>query len=132
MTTVELTQIPQENPLDTIEVIEPAVTITETAQKQALRVIAKKGAAFLRLGVKGGGCSGLSYVMKPDSATSDRDRTWSLPSGLRVVIDHKSLEFLKGMTVDYDLKNLLEGGFRFDNPNSVKSCGCGTSFTPKS
>ena len=76
MTTVELTQIPQENPLDTIEVIEPAVTITETAQKQALRVIAKKEAAFLRLGVKGGGCSGLSYVMKPDSVIEPGISVW--------------------------------------------------------
>lgn len=113
------------------QIIEPVVAFTESAQKQALRVLAKKGGAFLRLGVRGGGCSGLSYVMKPDSEVADRDRTWELPSGLRIVIDQKSIQFLTGTTVDYDLKNLLEGGFKFENPNSVKSCGCGTSFTPK-
>jgi iron-sulfur cluster assembly protein len=112
-------------------VIEPVVAITEIAQKQALKVLAKRAAPFLRLGVKGGGCSGLSYVMKPDSAVDARDRTWVLPSGLRVVVDRKSISFLAGTTVDYDIKNLLEGGFRFDNPNAVKSCGCGTSFTPR-
>jgi len=113
------------------QVIEPVVELTQSAQTQALRVLARKGGDFLRLGVRGGGCSGLSYVMKPDTEFSERDRTWVLESGLRVVIDQKSIRFLEGMTVDYDLKNLLEGGFKFNNPNSSKSCGCGTSFTPR-
>ena len=113
------------------QVIEPVVGLTENAQTQAMRVLARKGGEFLRLGVRGGGCSGLSYVMRPDSEFTEKDLTWTLPSGLRVVIDRKSIRFLEGMTVDYDLKNLLEGGFKFNNPNSSKSCGCGTSFTPK-
>ncbi|HVV98895.1 MAG TPA: iron-sulfur cluster assembly accessory protein [Planctomycetaceae bacterium] len=111
--------------------IAPVVTLTEIAQKHALRAIQKKGGRFLRLGVRGGGCSGLSYVMRPDTEISDRDRAWMLPSGLQVVVDQKRIKFLEGTTIDYDLKNLLDGGFRFDNPNSVKSCGCGTSFTPR-
>jgi len=115
----------------TEQVIEPVIELTANAQTQALRVLARKGGDFLRLGVKGGGCSGLSYVMRPDSEVSERDRTWTLPSGLRVVVDQKSITFLAGMTVDYDLRNLLEGGFKFNNPNSSKSCGCGTSFTPR-
>ena len=113
------------------QVIEPVIAITERAQTHALRILTKKGGRFLRLGVRGGGCSGLSYVMRPDSEFTGRDRTWTLPSGLRVVVDQKSILFLEGTTIDYDLKNLLDGGFKFDNPNSVKSCGCGTSFTPR-
>jgi iron-sulfur cluster assembly protein len=50
--------------------------------------------------------------------------------GIRVVVDSKSLTFLNGMTIDYDIKNLLEGGWVYKNPNAARSCGCGTSFTP--
>jgi iron-sulfur cluster assembly protein len=115
------------------QIIEPVVAITESAQKQIGRVLAKKGlpGGFLRIGVRGGGCSGLSYVMKPDNEFDEFDRTWLLENGTRIVVDHKSIQFLTGSTIDYDLKNLLEGGFKFINPNSFKSCGCGTSFTPK-
>jgi iron-sulfur cluster assembly protein len=113
--------------------IAPVVTFTDGAQKQMQRVLDRKGLpdAFIRIGVKGGGCSGLSYVFKPDSEIDDTDRTWELASGIRIVVDQRSIKFIEGTTVDYDTRNLLEGGFKFDNPNAVKSCGCGTSFTPK-
>ena len=113
--------------------IEPMITLTERAVSQFRRVLTKKAipGAFIRLGVKGGGCSGLSYVMKPDTEADDFDRTWLASEDVRVVIDKKSITYLTGTTIDYSVKNLLEGGFTFDNPNSVKSCGCGTSFTPK-
>jgi iron-sulfur cluster assembly protein len=110
------------------------VALTDSARAQIRRVLAKKGdpAAFLRLGVRGGGCSGLSYVMKPDTDFDpDFDRTWEEKGGPRIVVDHKSITFLRGATLDYSMKNLLDGGFKFDNPNATKSCGCGTSFTPK-
>jgi iron-sulfur cluster assembly protein len=96
-------------------------------------VLEKNGqpGVFLRIGVKGGGCSGYSYVMKPDIEFDEMDRTWELGDGLRIVIDRKSMRFLAGATLDYSIKNLLEGGFKFDNPNAVKSCGCGSSFTLK-
>ena len=115
------------------QVIPPAVILTEGARAQVRRVMAKKGmpGAFLRLGVRGGGCSGLSYVMKPDTEFDEFDLTWEEPGGLRIVLDRKSLTFLKDTTLDYSTKNLLEGGFKFINPNAVKSCGCGTSFTPR-
>jgi len=86
--------------------------------------------AFLRIGVRGGGCSGLSYQMEPDTEFDDRDLTWVTTDGIRVVVDQKSLGFLNGMTIDYDIKNLLEGGWVYKNPNAARSCGCGTSFTP--
>jgi iron-sulfur cluster assembly protein len=116
-----------------IETISPAVILTESARRQIRRVLEKKNdpSFFLRLGVRGGGCSGLSYVLKPDSEADEFDLTWEEAEGLRVVVDRKSLPFLEGTTLDYSTKNLLEGGFKFSNPNAVKSCGCGTSFTPR-
>jgi iron-sulfur cluster assembly protein len=120
--------------IDPSQVVEPVVAVTESAQKQIRRVLAKNGSpgVFLRIGVKGGGCSGFSYVMKPDTEFDEIDRTWEIADDLRVVIDRKSIKFLSGATLDYSIKNLLEGGFIFDNPNAVKSCGCGSSFTVKS
>lgn len=115
------------------QVIEAVVEFTENAQKQIRRVLAKKQqalpGAFLRIGVKGGGCSGMSYFMEPDTEFDELDRTW-VTDGIRVVIDAKSMKFLAGATIDYSLKNLLEGGWVFNNPNAARSCGCGTSFTP--
>jgi len=113
------------------QVIDPVVTFTDTAVKQMQRALERKGGSFIRIGVKGGGCSGLSYVFKPDSEFDELDRTWVLDVGLRIVTDARSTKFIDGMTVDYDVKNLMEGGYKFDNPNATKSCGCGTSFTPK-
>jgi len=113
--------------------IEAVVELTENARKQISRVLAKKQqalpGAFLRIGVKGGGCSGMSYFMEPDTEFDELDRTWVV-DGIRVVIDAKSMKFLAGTTIDYSLKNLLEGGWVYDNPNASRSCGCGTSFTP--
>jgi iron-sulfur cluster assembly protein len=117
----------------TLETISPAVTLTEAARKQVHRILQKKNLpdAFLRVGVRGGGCSGLSYMMQPDTETDEFDLTWLEPDGLRVVVDPKSVQFLQGTVLDYSTKNLLEGGFKFQNPNAAKSCGCGTSFTPR-
>ena len=113
------------------QIIDPVVTFTETAVKQMQRALERKGGAFIRLGVRGGGCSGLSYIFKPDVEFDETDQTWVLDNGLRIVTDARSTKFISGMTIDYDVKNLMEGGFKFDNPNATKSCGCGTSFTPK-
>lgn len=125
-----------EPPTLTIEprqIVKPIVTITDRAVAQVKRVLAKNSDsnAFLRLGVRGGGCSGLSYVMKPDTEFDEFDLTWELDGGPRVVVDRKSMLYLSGTTLDYDIKNLMEGGFTFSNPNAAKGCGCGTSFTPK-
>ncbi|MEQ1947629.1 MAG: iron-sulfur cluster assembly accessory protein [Bryobacteraceae bacterium] len=85
----------------------------------------------LRLGVLGGGCSGLSYQFKfdPKPRTTDQVLMFSTTSGdeVQVYIDPKSLVFLDGMTLDWK-DSLIHSGFVFDNPHAKKSCGCGTSF----
>ena len=85
---------------------------------------------YLRLGVRGGGCSGLSYVLQFDSDVDPRYDRFAEIEGVPVVVDRKSMLFLAGTTLDYtgDLHMLGEGGFSFRNPNAKRSCGCGTSF----
>jgi iron-sulfur cluster assembly protein len=111
----------------------PVVTITPAAIAQVKFLIQKRGDANmkLRLGVKGGGCSGLSYVMTLDERSTERDLVYEI-EGMTVLVDKKSARFLEGVTLDYSLANLLEGGWKWINPNAVRSCGCGTSFTPQS
>lgn len=119
--------------LETLPTTEPVVTLTERAIRQALRQQERMGkpGAFLRLGVRGGGCSGLSYVLDWETEPDPEfDRVYS-QGEVRVVIDIKSARLLQGTTLDYDIRNLMEGGFVFHNPNAVRSCGCGTSFTLK-
>lgn len=82
---------------------------------------------YLRLGVKGGGCSGFSYVLEFDQDVDAKyDRCFDF-DGVKVVVDRKSLLFLAGATLDYT-GELLGQGFEFKNPNANRMCGCGTSF----
>jgi len=81
----------------------------------------------LRVGVQGGGCSGLSYNIRFDSQPRERDRIFQY-GDVRVFVDPKSFIYLHGMTLDYE-ETLMHQGFVFKNPNAQKSCGCGTSFT---
>jgi iron-sulfur cluster assembly protein len=113
--------------------VEAVVRLTPGAIKQVKRQQEKTGKQgwYLRLGVRGGGCSGLSYVIDMEQEPDpDFDITYEV-EGLPVVIDRKSALYLKNSVLDYNIKNLMEGGFVFDNPQSVRSCGCGTSFTAK-
>jgi iron-sulfur cluster assembly protein len=107
------------------------INVTERAIAQVKRLVAKDGreGVFLRLGVKGGGCSGLEYVMKLDTVRKgiDLEREFD---GVKVVCDAKSAVYLRDSTFDYT-GNLIGGGFQFENPNAQRSCGCGTSFMPK-
>jgi iron-sulfur cluster assembly accessory protein len=107
------------------------VAITPRAVDQLRRLLAKDGRpeAFLRLGVKGGGCSGFEYVSRIDTARKAIDIADEI-DGVPVAVDAKSAVFLQGATFDYT-PNLIGGGFKFENPNAARSCGCGTSFTPK-
>ena len=107
------------------------VEITPRAMAQVKRLVAKDGRpdVFLRLGVKGGGCSGLEYVMKLDTERKPIDLE-TLIDGITIVCDGKSAKLLTGSTFDYT-GNLVGGGFKFENPNAARSCGCGTSFTPR-
>ena len=108
------------------------VLLTPAAVAQVKRMRAKKGddALKLRVGVKGGGCSGLSYVLALEDAPRATDTVYDV-DGVTVLVDPKSAQFIQGMTLDYSTANLLEGGWKYLNPNVQKSCGCGTSFTPK-
>jgi iron-sulfur cluster assembly protein len=81
----------------------------------------------LRLGVLGGGCSGLSYQFKFDPKPRPTDRVLNFDD-VEVYIDPKSMVFLDGMTLDWK-DSLIQSGFVFDNPHAKKSCGCGTSFS---
>ncbi len=81
----------------------------------------------LRLGVQGGGYSGLSYNLRFDTHPRERDRIFNF-DGVRVFVDPKSYVYLHGMTLDWE-ETLLHLGFAFKNPNAQKSCGCGTSFS---
>jgi iron-sulfur cluster assembly protein len=82
---------------------------------------------FLRVGVKGGGCSGMSYLLEFDSEMGPHDKEFEV-DGLKVVCDKKSYLYLNGTTLDY-VQQGLQGGFTFVNPNAKSSCGCGTSFS---
>lgn len=109
------------------------ISLTPAAVQKVKEDLQKLGGSedlYLRLGVKGGGCSGFSYHLDFDSDIDPKfDRTFEM-DGVKVVVDRKSLLFLAGITLDYtgDLHILGEGGFVFINPNAAKTCGCGTSF----
>jgi iron-sulfur cluster assembly protein len=81
----------------------------------------------LRLGVLGGGCSGLSYQFKFDSQPRPKDKVFDF-DGVQVFVDPKSILYLHGLTLDWK-DSLIQSGFVFENPNAKKSCGCGTSFS---
>jgi iron-sulfur cluster assembly protein len=105
--------------------------VTEKAIKRIRMAMAKEGISpaegGLRLGVMGGGCSGLSYSIKFDTQPRERDRIYEF-DGVRVFVDPKSFLYLHGMTLDYE-ETLMRQGFNFINPNSTRSCGCGSSFS---
>jgi iron-sulfur cluster assembly protein len=105
--------------------------LTERAIKRIRIAMDKEGIApeegGLRLGVTGGGCSGLSYAIKFDTRPRERDRVYDF-DGVRVFVDPKSFLYLHGMTLDYE-ETLMRQGFNFINPNSTRSCGCGSSFS---
>jgi len=108
----------------------PPVQLTEAAVRQVKFLLARQNNPnmFLRVGVKGGGCTGLSYVLNIEAEKSDWDTEYDV-EGVRLVIDKKSKLYLFGTTLDFDTSNLVEGGFTFLNPNATKTCGCGTSFS---
>jgi iron-sulfur cluster assembly protein len=83
----------------------------------------------LRLGVKAGGCGDFSYLLSFDSVINPDDTTYEF-SGIALVVDSQSLNYIDGMTLDYS-EDLMGGNFRFHNPNAASSCGCGISFLLK-
>jgi iron-sulfur cluster assembly protein len=107
------------------------IQVTERAIKRIRIAMAKEGVSptegGLRLGVQGGGCSGLSYNIRFDSQPRERDRIYQFDD-VRVFVDPKSFIYLHGMILDYE-ETLMRQGFNFINPHSTKSCGCGSSFS---
>lgn len=110
----------------------PQIEVTEKAIRKIRQAFEKQGVdGVLRLGVLGGGCSGLSYQFKFDTKTRPTDHVYEFGeenARVRIAVDPKSMLYLHGMTLDYQ-ETLMQSGFVFHNPNAKKSCGCGTSFT---
>ncbi|MCS6797884.1 MAG: iron-sulfur cluster assembly accessory protein [Myxococcota bacterium] len=107
---------------------QPPVRLTPKAIEMARKALERRGTpqAAIRLGIRGGGCSGVSYAMEFADTVRPRDHVFDF-DGVRVVIDPKSLVYLRGTVLDYETK-LMEHGFRFRNPNEKNRCGCGNSF----
>ncbi len=111
--------------------METAIHVTEKAAEKIRQLLTKEGVpeatGGLRVGVQGGGCSGLTYAMRLDTQARDRDKVFE-EHGARVFVDPKSFLFLANTTLDYQ-ETLIRQGFVFENPQSTRSCGCGSSFT---
>ena len=107
----------------------PIITLTDAAVEEVRRLmdVQDLSEGGLRLGVKGGGCSGLSYTINFDDKIGEFD-TICEKDGVKVIVDAKSAIYLEGMQLDYE-KDLVSGGFKFINPNATKTCGCGESFS---
>jgi iron-sulfur cluster assembly protein len=113
----------------------PSITVSPKAVDAIARQMSKRGTpeASLRLGIRGGGCSGFSYVIEfHDGAPHARDRVFNLVASdgtdVRVVVDPKSLLYLNGSVLDWE-QTLMRQGFKFVNPNEATGCGCGSSFS---
>ena len=107
-----------------------AITLTQRAAEKIRKVFAEQKMAegtCLRVGIKGGGCSGFSYTLGVAEKPAEDDEVFQ-SHGLRVVCDPKSGLYLDGTEIDYN-DDLLKGGFVFNNPNAKRSCGCGASFS---
>jgi iron-sulfur cluster assembly protein len=106
------------------------IGITERALTEVRRIIDEQNLpdeTVLRVGVKGGGCSGFSYSLGFDDTLHDTDQVTET-DGVRVVCDPKSFLYLNGTEVDFE-ESLMGRGFKFGNPNASKTCGCGESFS---
>ena len=106
------------------------IKVTEAAKTQLLHEISQSGSpdeSFVRVGVKSGGCSGLSYVLEFDTKINEGDQEFE-DKGVKIVVDKKSFLYLVGTELDYS-GGLNGKGFTFVNPNSSRTCGCGESFS---
>jgi iron-sulfur cluster assembly protein len=107
------------------------ITLSNKALDKVLNLMIESGITpdthHLRVGVKGGGCSGLSYMMDFDDKIEDTDEVVEVEAGLKVVIDRKSVLYLFGTQLTYS-DGLNGKGFAWENPNASRTCGCGESF----
>ena len=122
-----------------------SVTVTETAAREVVQIVRQQDldptTIGLRVGVKGGGCSGFSYLLDLTETTKDSDEIWTYdyevpaaagegnePFALKVICDPKSYLYLNGTTIDFK-DEIMGRGFVFNNPNATNTCGCGSSFS---
>jgi iron-sulfur cluster assembly protein len=106
------------------------VSVSAKAVEQIKLQLQKRGTpeSYLRLGIKGGGCSGFSYVLQfEDAAPKVKDLVFEI-GGVRIVVDSKSIIYLNGSILDWE-QTLMNQGYKFINPQEKSKCGCGTSFT---
>ncbi|WP_228852793.1 HesB/IscA family protein [Aegicerativicinus sediminis] len=107
------------------------IKVSETAKKKVIELMQDDGfnsnTDFVRVGVKSGGCSGLSYDLKFDNSQQEGDKVFE-DNGVRIIVDKKSFLYLIGTTLDYS-GGLNGTGFVFKNPNASRTCGCGESFS---
>ena len=105
------------------------IFVTEKAVKRLKAVMSSEGKKnhFVRMSVDSGGCSGMNYKMDFEDNQGDYDKLFEI-NGLKVVCDLKSWLYLKNITIDYS-DDMLNGGFKIENPNAERTCGCGTSFS---
>lgn len=105
------------------------INITESAKNQAVKLMTDDGKIdhFIRVGVQGGGCSGLMYELGFDNELKETDKVFEV-EGVKIVVDKKSFLYLVGTTLDFS-GGLNGKGFVFVNPNADRTCGCGESFS---
>ena len=107
------------------------IKVSETAKKKVIELMHDDGynytTDFVRVGVKSGGCSGLSYDLKFDKQKEEEDKVFE-DNGVKIIVDKKSFLYLIGTTLDYS-GGLNGTGFVFNNPNANRTCGCGESFS---
>jgi iron-sulfur cluster assembly protein len=115
---------------ETTQTSQTGILMTDNALKHVLELRQKNGQDLcLRVGVRGGGCSGMSYTMDFEDPNNIQpsDQVFQYEQGFKVVSDPKSLLYIYGLVLDYS-DALIGGGFQFTNPNASQTCGCGTSF----
>ncbi|WP_298995900.1 HesB/IscA family protein [Flagellimonas sp. S174] len=107
------------------------IKVSETAKKKVVTLMTEEGfdsnTDYVRVGVKSGGCSGLSYELTFDKAAEDTDKVFE-DNQVRIIVDKKSFLYLVGTTLEYS-GGLNGKGFVFNNPNAQRTCGCGESFS---
>ncbi|MDK2772232.1 MAG: iron-sulfur cluster assembly accessory protein [Flavobacterium sp.] len=107
------------------------IKVSDSAKKKAIELMTDDGFDathdFIRVGVKSGGCSGLSYELKFDNVQNDEDKLFE-DNGVKILVDKKSFLYLIGTTLEYS-GGLNGKGFVFNNPNANRTCGCGESFS---
>mgnify|MGYP000365180732 CR=1 FL=1 len=107
------------------------ITVSDTARKKVVELMTDDGfnatSDYIRVGVKSGGCSGLSYDLTFDKNKAEEDKVFE-DNGVKIIVDKKSFLYLVGTTLEYS-GGLNGSGFVFNNPNAQRTCGCGESFS---